>query len=382
MTDSVCECPLCQATFQATPEMAGAAVQCPGCAKLLQLPDRIGSHLPQVCQAIRIDVCECPQCRQGFGYTTQMLGTLVACPHCGSSFQLSATGRLGKEVSGVVSEKSVTSRPKFAPAAAPPSPPPPPKPAQAKRKRFRDSDSDLPDAPEKPAPQTGSLAQQPTEPPRIETAGSRRKEVAEADFRIDLAKPLEQLARGAQGKTGGPTNVAPSTSKNETAKPNPASPSVGPQAKAARAQLPQERNSEAIKATLSPVEAADSIQQQGLPPSFSSRAEDRNSRPNVKLGQAASEAAQLLPPRYYSSDPTIIRQAKSRAESAFVLLPDASGGFQRVNNTVMRIQHEGETIVLAAADPAKVRRRRWIVNLLTLVVCLGILYLTFRWLLD
>jgi hypothetical protein len=91
----------------------------------------------------------------------------------------------------------------------------------------------------------------------------------------------------------------------------------------------------------------------------------------------------LLPPKFYSSDPTIIRQRKgSRIEQPFVLLPDATGGFQRVNNTVIRIQHEGETIVLAAPDPKRVKQRRMIVNLLTLITCLAILYFAFRMLLD
>lgn len=91
----------------------------------------------------------------------------------------------------------------------------------------------------------------------------------------------------------------------------------------------------------------------------------------------------MLPPKFYSSDPTIIRQRKgSRGEQPFVLLPDATGGFQRVNNTVIRIQHDGETIVLAAPDPKRVKQRRMIVNLLTLVICLAILYFAFQMLLD
>jgi tRNA A-37 threonylcarbamoyl transferase component Bud32 len=93
---TMCECPLCQATLQVTPEMAGTAVQCPVCARAIHLPDKLVGGTGKIYPAIRIDVCTCPDCQQGFGYTTQMLGTTVACPHCYTSLRLRVDGTLAK----------------------------------------------------------------------------------------------------------------------------------------------------------------------------------------------------------------------------------------------------------------------------------------------
>lgn len=392
MTASVCECPLCQATFQATSEMAGSAVQCPGCARLLQLPLRIGGATPQVCQAIRIDVCECPKCNKGFGYTTQMLGSLVACPHCGSSFQLTVSGQLGRELENKAAASGAEGQQRTQP------PLPSPAPLKAKKQRFREADDErLParSGPEEKSPVAGNGAD---EPPRIETGKTSAQVVPPEEIRIELAKPAnsnEQAARAATPPSSGPRSAKPAVPKAEprrsqlgltSGERSPRNPVKSPE------PIPNAQPAASPATLSSPVLP---VEPPALPPVFagaweSGRKPDEPVRqpgePGMRLAadsrQVEAAAAQLLPPRFYSSDPTIIRQPKNRSESAFVLLPDATGGFQRVNNTVIRIQHEGETIVLAAPDPAKVRRRRWIVNLTTLVICLGILYLVFRWLLH
>lgn len=337
MAATICECPLCQATFQVTPEMAGTAVQCPGCSRAIQLPEKLDSSGRRVYQAIRIDVCTCPSCQQGFGYTTQMLGTSVACPHCTASFRLKVDGTLVKEVAATNSGSTISStiKEELSPqssssAASIPKP--------QKRDRFlppQDTTSGSPD-------------QSPAKLNKASAAGLSdfNLEVGEKASRpLETALPQIRIEEGEQSER--------TAEQTRAAKPKPtASPALPP-----------------VTKVTSPAVAEKTTEQ---PPTFPS-------------GGAAKEpvGAALLPPKFYSSDPTIIRQRKgSRSEQPFVLLPDATGGFQRVNNTVIRIQHEGETIVLAAPDPKRVKQRRMIVNLLTLITCLAILYFAFRMLLD
>jgi hypothetical protein len=337
MAATICECPLCQATFQVTPEMAGTAVQCPGCSRAIQLPEKLDSSGQIVYQAIRIDVCTCPSCQQGFGYTTQMLGTSVACPHCTASFRLKVDGTLVKEVAATNSGSAIsgTSKEELSPqsssaAASIPKP--------QKRERFllpQDTTS-------------GSSDQSPAKLNKASAAGL-------SDFNLEIgekaSRPLETALPQIRIEEGDQSERTAEQTRPPKPKPT-ASPALPP-----------------VTKVTSPAVAEKTTEQ---PPTFPS-------------GGAAKqpEGAALLPPKFYSSDPTIIRQRKgSRIEQPFVLLPDATGGFQRVNNTVIRIQHEGETIVLAAPDPKRVKQRRMIVNLLTLITCLAILYFAFRMLLD
>jgi hypothetical protein len=299
------------------------------------LPEKLDSSGQIVYQAIRIDVCTCPSCQQGFGYTTQMLGTSVACPHCTASFRLKVDGTLVKEVAATNSGSAIsgTSKEELSPqsssaAASIPKP--------QKRERFllpQDTTS-------------GSSDQSPAKLNKASAAGL-------SDFNLEIgekaSRPLETALPQIRIEEGDQSE----RTAEQTRPPKPtASPALPP-----------------VTKVTSPAVAEKTTEQ---PPTFPS-------------GGAAKqpEGAALLPPKFYSSDPTIIRQRKgSRIEQPFVLLPDATGGFQRVNNTVIRIQHEGETIVLAAPDPKRVKQRRMIVNLLTLITCLAILYFAFRMLLD
>lgn len=337
MAATICECPLCQATFQVTPEMAGTAVQCPGCARAIQLPDKLESGGRKVYQAIRIDVCTCPNCQQGFGYTTQMLGTSVACPHCTASFRLRVDGTLVKEGAAAPSGSPLSGPSKDQPpsqaSSAPASIPKP-----QKRERFRPVQDKT----------SGTPTPRPVKPEKPSGSGLSdfNLEVGEKSSRpLETALPQIRIENGEQSER--------TAEQTRSAKPKPSSsPALPP-----------------VTKVTSPSVAEKTSEQ---PPTF-------QSAPVAK----EPEGAELLPPKFYSSDPTIIRQRRgSRSEQPFVLLPDATGGFQRVNNTVIRIQHEGETIVLAAPDPKRVKQRRMIVNLLTLVICLAILYFAFQMLLD
>lgn len=353
MTASVCECPLCRATFQVTPEMAGTAVQCPACARPLQLPARINAGASQVFQATRIDVCSCPQCGQGFGFTTQMLGTIVACPHCSSSFRLSTTGQLEKEKDGKVIAAGNPTQP--------PEPAPPPLPA-------RDKDRNPDWRPASPSPgKAGHRLTGSTSPPGDPSP-------APPLVRLDKPRPAKVPGELGEIRIELPKPAAPGEKPTRPTSPAIVEKTGTPGGKPVKPPLPvpgskEKSDSPATRPGKPPTDLL-------LPPGFAGNGTDSAAVPPL----IPADAARLLPPNFYSSDPTIIRQRKNRSESVFVLLPDAAGGFQRVNNTLIRIQHQGETVILAAPDPAKVRRRRLVVNLLTLVVCLAILYLTFLWL--
>ncbi len=408
MAATLCECPLCQATFQATPEMAGLAVQCPSCGRAVQLPEQLAGGKAQVVQATRIDVCNCPGCGQGFGYTTQMLGTTVACPHCSLSFKLSSEGKPLREPSRDVTKRSSTDSPQsnatlgHSGKPQPSAGPAPAKPIRAegpasaegprpgaKRTRFRDS------------PETSRL---PNETPTDGPAKTKGTETS--GFVIQTDKParsvdLEPLpairiepesGKGSdQAIRATPAKVV-SSEPNREAKQKPKVAGNAGQVTAVPQSLPghSELSSPSPPAGdlggKMPRAAEPAVEMQidslGSTSGRTNLAEQLPPLLNEPKAVTRAAAAELLPPKFYSSDPTIIRQKRTRGEQAFVLLPDDKGGFQRVNNAVIRIQHEGETIVLAAPDPIRVRRRRLVVNLLTLIVCLAVLYLVFRSLLN
>ncbi len=398
MAATLCECPLCQATFQATSEMAGLAVQCPSCGRAVQLPEQLGAGHSHVVRASRIDVCNCPGCGQGFGYTTQMLGTTVACPHCNLSFKLSIDGRPMRE-SGREANKRFPADP-ARPTVETPSPRPPQRgdsgssiPAKpdepnpkAKRTRFRDAPGvgALPDEPLQmtgpAAPELADIVIQTDKP----TRGALPESPPMIRVELGAGKGDEQAGRATPAKeipvdpsrAAGPKAKETRRSDSPKMVPQPSPRNLETEASRRRSgDMLEKRRELEIPGVAKSGPAEPSVgktdQQDLLPPTL-----------NESLAGSNRAAAEMLPPKFYSSDPTIIRQKRTRGDQAFVLLPDEKGGFQRVNNTVIRIQHEGETIILAAPDPSKVRRKRLVVNLLTLIVCLAVLYLVFRALLD
>jgi DNA-directed RNA polymerase subunit RPC12/RpoP len=92
------------------------------------------------------------------------------------------------------------------------------------------------------------------------------------------------------------------------------------------------------------------------------------------------DVSHLLPPKFHTSDPSMIRIGKKLNDESFVLLPDSTGGFQRVNNSLIRVEHGGEMITLCAPDKRNRIRRRLLINAVSLFLCVVILYLAFRWL--
>lgn len=359
MNPIVFECPLCRTPFQATPAMAGAAVQCPNCRGAIQLPAaKLAPSLPAATTSKpepfasnpvvpsplnpgspapgplasgssnptrlestaavsasvaptflsppsisepeasegEIESCDCPKCKRAFGFTPAMVGITVACPHCADRFVLDPEA-LQKPAGEI-------------PAAAQLGLPP-----ESHRTRFRGY------RPPKP----GGISLPPPAP-RVKPISGPAAE----DLAVTVSATGPDL----------PIGLAPPSEVVETQVLDPA---------ALHENHPHESG------------------------------EIRVVQQNAKSQPA--DLALLLPPKFHSSDPSMIRQ-RTAHDDPFVLLPTGDGGYQRVNTAVVRIEHDGKTILLAAPDPKRLRRRRMAVNLITILICIVILFFAFRWLLS
>ncbi|MEQ1906023.1 MAG: hypothetical protein ABL888_17670 [Pirellulaceae bacterium] len=84
----------------------------------------------------------------------------------------------------------------------------------------------------------------------------------------------------------------------------------------------------------------------------------------------------LLPPKYRTGGHGINsvggRQAKGK-----VLIPDGQGGFAEVDERIVYVNSNGERIPVELTDRRTQWRQRAIFNLIAMLVCLAILYLSF-----
>jgi uncharacterized Zn finger protein (UPF0148 family) len=153
--------------------------------------------------------------------------------------------------------------------------------------------------------------------------------------------------------------------ENPTAErlPNPAKPSTEPVALAtATADAGEPNASSAISApVVAPAEVTSPVSvRELLPPRF--------------IDQTFPK--RLLPPKYRTGGHGINsvggRQAKGK-----ILIPDGQGGFAEVDERIVYVNSNGERIPVELTDRRTQWRQRAIFNLIAMVVCLAILYLSF-----
>jgi hypothetical protein len=87
---TTCQCPACQAQFQAAEDRPGGSRLCPDCRIQVRVPDL--SLGPSSAEAGMI-TCECSRCRLKFQAAQWRMGSIQPCPDCNYPVQVGDTPR-------------------------------------------------------------------------------------------------------------------------------------------------------------------------------------------------------------------------------------------------------------------------------------------------
>ena len=320
------ECPHCSTALKISPEMRGTAVQCPDCKGKMLVPELTSVPSTSVAPGSEVLSRTCPGCEIPFGVTKEMLGTRVLCPHCGFAVELLRPDSPVKInpslLDANIEQETVDVRERFRGYR-----PPKQNTGQAPPKR--------PQTPRSTQPLKGTRPFD-TLPPKLEL--------------LPEIPPKSIDAISADAPTQPPRIVQ-----------NPFS---------VRSQGFDAQETLEIKVD----QISDNSEQDADTDELALR---ELARPSSSVVHEL-DVSHLLPPKFHTNDPSMIRARKSRVDDSFVLLPDSSGGFQRVNNTIVRVEHGGELITLCTPDKQQRIRRRLLTNVVALIVCITILYVAFR----
>ncbi len=98
-------------------------------------------------------------------------------------------------------------------------------------------------------------------------------------------------------------------------------------------------------------------------------------RPLFPPGIAVETVDGLLPPRRVSQRFSVARVDRTVGrDGPFVLLPDATGGFRKVNNQTVQFRAGNEAIPLRTRTRGQALRYRILVNLVAITLGLAILF--------
>gem|GEM_PF-6404043 len=96
------------------------------------------------------------------------------------------------------------------------------------------------------------------------------------------------------------------------------------------------------------------------------------------LSELPTRQSGLLPPqRRRSISVDTKRDRETGRDAAWVILPDALGGFQRVSNRSVRVSEGGTEVHLASRPREAALRHRILVNLVSILLGLAILFAVF-----
>ena len=320
------ECPHCSTALKISPEMRGTAVQCPDCKGKMLVPELTPVPSTLVVSGGEVLSRTCPGCENPFGVTKEMLGTRVLCPHCGFAVELlrpdSPVIKNPSLLDANIEQETVDVRERFRGYR-----PPKQQPGQVPLKHSQTP------RPIQPLKGVRPFDSSPPKPEPIPEISPKSAEAIAADA---PAEPPRILLN---------------------------SPSV--RSKALDPQETLEIEVDRISNNSQQDADSDDLALREL------------ARPSSSVVHEL-DVSHLLPPKFHTNDPSMIRVRKSRFDESFVLLPDSAGGFQRVNNTIIRVEHDGEMITLCTPDKQQRIRRRLLINVVALIVCVTILYVAFR----
>lgn len=333
----VFQCPACTSSFRVAREHAGRLVECPNCKQKVLVPKDVGKLDSPTPHPKKATVKRCPSCDGEFRVADKHKHQPVACPHCGDTVSPGGKGR------------SSTDADMFAPGhqSNPKSDKPtiqvrtgkkkPGKKKAATKISLPQPPSVKPPAPEEPTPQ-------PTLPKPVSLPKPDLSQKRQPDPAAEQATPKPN-----QSKTPPKiTEPAAPTNKKKTA-------TTPPKASETTQKHPSaEKDSTAEKPG-------------------TSETPDRS---------AASSVAHRLPPKFTAVDPGDM-YAEARGEDHKVILPDGDGGFQRIDSRVVHVHRDGKKVQLYSAPKEKKERRRFLQNILAILIGILVLavafYLLLKW---
>lgn len=347
-------CPSCQQPFQVAETQSGQVVQCPACAQTVEIPASTFVEVSPPLAESRVH--DCPSCGGQFGVTVDMNGQHVGCPHCHANVLIQSPNSPQELEAPVI----ITDL------------------AQSKKKKKKDQRWK---SPAKPSgikgggasgvgkPKGGSVGPVPkaggTEglKPASDNSGdpTKQKQTGGQNIADDLLPPPQKPVK-TSSKEGSVDRDPPS--KTDAVRPRTDRNTKTP-ASATRTGIGDE--------TCVDVEFG----------------EDQDHEPGVVVDSEASypdEGEQpisidhLLPPRFDVLDPLRMRPRNSGNDQYKVFLPDGDGGTKLVDQRLVRVEHEGSQVSLRAMTEKEKQRRRWIQNLIAIVIGIIIMAIAF-WLL-
>ena len=214
----------------------------------------------------------------------------------------------------------------------------------------------------------------------------RRPGVPEVKQRDSSGKPEpdpdELFAPGFRRKTNQPAPVpkpagASRTRARSAAKPdqstdNPVEPSAGKDSELPETSTPISTSPPDEQTEV----ASDPVGQD----KFKSLEEATETTAQQSVAQLLPSIDHLLPPKFQVDDPEQLAVAVTKTNHK-ILLPDGKGGVSRIDDRVVRIQHGQEKVTLLTLTPQQKARRRFIVNLVTILLAIACMALAF-WILQ
>lgn len=88
------------------------------------------------------------------------------------------------------------------------------------------------------------------------------------------------------------------------------------------------------------------------------------------------ETIDWLPPKFDVPDPSKLRD-RSRTINK-VLLPTAEGNLQTVDQRTVTVEYKGKKYILIALSPEQKKRRQLIVNIVSIIIAIAAILVTFR----
>ena len=332
----VFQCPACSSSFRVALEHAGQLVKCPSCEEAVSIPKDLGQTTSQATPSKSAGVTRCPSCNGEFRVSEKYKNQPVACPHCNATVTPSGKG------------SSPTEADMFAP---------------------------------------GHRSNPQPEKPTIQVRTGKKKKSGKAPVKISLPKPPSVTPPAPAEPTPQPSLPKPVTlpkpDVSQKRKPKPAAEVAPP--KASKSKTPPK--------VTEPPKPAFKKKPATPPPTTSESASEHDStkkaanetEPQTAITSDPPNSisiAHRLPPKFTAVDPDDPFAAASREEDHKVILPDGDGGFQRIDSRVVHVERDGKKLQLYSAPKEKKERRRFLQNILAILIGIIVLAAAFYLLLN
>lgn len=334
----VFQCPSCSSSFRVAPEHAGKLVGCPSCQQSVKVPENLSSSNPSDVHSSSHEILNCPKCNGEFRVAPELSNSKVACPHCNATVQPKKPGKqpINSDLFAPGHQSSMqTPEPEF---------------------KIRTGKT------KKPKKKTPIIA-----PPQP-------KENVPAPASEQLQTPAPQTPPSL------PTpSVAPKRSSDSIA---PNVPQSEQQQQTSKTTPPKIRESKQPKS-----QAGSTSQAKNAPPNSPdgttiAKTGSKSSPTTIEPKSSQASLAHRLPPKFTAVDPDETFSAKAPTEEHKIILPDGEGGFQRIDSRVVHVERDGKKVQLYSAPKEKKEHRRFVQNIMAILIGIVILAATFYLLIN